>query len=89
MGSPEEYVSKICQALKLSNDTENKTYDILVRLRKQDLLKNKGSIGIAAAAVYAACLYTKDLRSQRQVADAAGITEATVRNRYKEILEVL
>ena len=41
---------------------------------------------MAAAALYISALLHGEKRTQREVADAAGVTEVTIRNRYKEIL---
>ena len=49
----------------------------------------KGPMGIAAASLYVAALLTGEKRTQREVADVAGVTEVTIRNRYKELLEEL
>ena len=44
---------------------------------------------VAAAALYVSALINGEKRTQREVADVAGVTEVTIRNRYKEILEEL
>ena len=44
---------------------------------------------IAAAALYVSALIHGEKRTQREVADIAGITEVTIRNRYKELIEKL
>ena len=36
-----------------------------------------------------AALINDEKRTQREVADVAGVTEVTIRNRYKELLEEL
>ena len=49
----------------------------------------KGPSGIAAAALYISSLMENDRKSQRDIAEVAGITEVTLRNRYKELSENL
>jgi len=39
--------------------------------------------------LYVAALLNDEKKTQREVADVAGITEVTIRNRYKELLERL
>ena len=39
--------------------------------------------------MYVASLIHGEKRTQREVADVAGVTEVTIRNRYKELLEKL
>ena len=40
-------------------------------------------MGLAAAALYVACVRNGENKTQRDVAEAAGVTEVTIRNRYK------
>ena len=39
--------------------------------------------------MYVSALLHGEKRTQREVADVAGVTEVTIRNRYKELLEEL
>ena len=45
--------------------------------------------GVAAAALYIAAVLLGERKTQRDVADIAGVTEVTIRNRYKELTEQL
>jgi transcription initiation factor TFIIB len=40
---------------------------------------------VAAAAVYIAALLVGERRTQKEVANVAGVTEVTIRNRYREL----
>ena len=53
------------------------------------MTSGRGPAGIAAAGLYVAALLNNEKKTQREVADVAGITEVTIRNRYKELLEKL
>jgi len=44
---------------------------------------------VAAAAIYVASILLGERRTQREVAEVAGVTEVTIRNRYKELAEKL
>jgi transcription initiation factor TFIIB len=46
-------------------------------------------MGVAAAALYVAAVLNDEQRTQREVAEVARVTEVTVRNRYKEMVEYL
>jgi transcription initiation factor TFIIB len=46
-------------------------------------------MGLAAAALYVACLQNNEKRTQKNIAGAAGVTEVTVRNRYKILIRQL
>ncbi|HLD39272.1 MAG TPA: hypothetical protein VJB05_03095, partial [archaeon] len=43
----------------------------------------------AAAAIYIASVLEGERKTQREVADVVGVTEVTIRNRYKEMAEAL
>src|SRR3989442_1336267 len=55
----------------------------------KDLTSGRGPTGVAAAAIYIASILCNERRTQREVADVAGVTEVTIRNRYKELTEKL
>ena len=42
-------------------------------------------MGMAAAALYIACLQNNEKITQKDIAEASGVTEVTVRNRYKAL----
>jgi transcription initiation factor TFIIB len=46
-------------------------------------------MGLAAAALYLSCLKNGENKSQRDLAEAANITEVTIRNRCKGLREML
>ena len=87
--SPKDYVSRFSSVLKLSPRTQNDALRVLKRAEEVELTSGRGPAGIAAAALYVAALINDEKKTQREVADIAGITEVTIRNRYKELIEKL
>lgn len=87
--SPTDYVPRFCAILKLPIQVEVYAQEILYRAEEIDLTAGRGPTGIAAASVYLAGIIKGYERTQRQVSEAAGVTEVTIRNRYKEICESL
>src|SRR5207249_2624667 len=56
----------------------------------KNLIRGRSIEGVVAASViYIASIPCNELRAQREVADVAGVTEVTIRNRYKELTEKL
>src|SRR6056297_3646002 len=84
---PEQYLPRFVSDLGLSDETERRARELIERARSGGLLSGKSPVGLAAAAVYAAALLTNDKVTQSQVGDVANISEVTIRNRYKELLE--
>jgi transcription initiation factor TFIIB len=87
--SPKDYISRFASVLHLSPKTQNEALKILKRAETSELTSGRGPAGIAAAALYVAALLNDEKKTQREVADVAGITEVTIRNRYKELLDKL
>jgi len=87
--SPQDYISRFCSELKLSADAQAKTLEILQEATRRELTSGRGPTGIAAASIYIASVLCGERRTQREVAETAGVTEVTIRNRYKELAEKL
>ncbi|MFH1211505.1 MAG: transcription initiation factor IIB [Candidatus Woesearchaeota archaeon] len=87
--NPSDYIARFASALKLNPETQSKSVEIIERAQKVELTSGRGPTGIAAAALYVAALINGEKKTQREVADVAGVTEVTIRNRYKELLEEL
>ena len=87
--TPQDYISRFCSVLKLSNDVQTKTLDILKQAAKKELTSGRGPTGLASAALYIASVLCGERRTQREVAEVAGVTEVTIRNRYKELAKKL
>ena len=87
--SPQDYVSRFCSELKLSGAVHAQSIEILKRAEKEELTSGRGPTGVAAAAIYVSSIKCNERRTQREVADVAGVTEVTIRNRYKELTDKL
>lgn len=87
--NPADYIARFSTSLKLSPETQTKSVEIIESAQNVELTSGRGPTGIAAAALYVAALINGEKRTQREVADVAGVTEVTIRNRYKELLEKL
>ncbi|MFL6469422.1 MAG: transcription initiation factor IIB family protein [Nitrososphaeraceae archaeon] len=51
----------------------------------REIAAGKDPMGIAASILFISCIKTGEYRTQSQIANASGVTEVTVRNRYKEL----
>jgi transcription initiation factor TFIIB len=84
---PEQYVPRFASELGLSDEAERTARELLRNAKRAAIHSGKSPVGLAAAAVYAAALLTNDKVTQSQVSDVANVSEVTIRNRYKELLE--
>ncbi|MGC9200766.1 MAG: transcription initiation factor IIB [Candidatus Aenigmatarchaeota archaeon] len=86
---PASFIPRFCSMLGLSDKVQAKALEIIKKVKKIGLSSGKGPTGIAAAAIYIASVLVGERRSQREIADILGITEVTIRNRFKEIVTKL
>jgi len=85
IADPLTYVSKIAENTGISGRTQGTAIGILREARKKRAAAGKDPMGLAAAALYIACLQNNEKKTQKDIAEAAGVTEVTVRNRYKTL----
>ena len=87
--NPIDYIPKFTSDLGLSNKVQNLAIDIVKQASLKGITFGKGPKSIAAAAIYIASMIMGERRTQRQVAEVTRVTEVTIRNRYKELVEKL
>src|SRR3989338_10015228 len=80
---PVKCISRIASKAGLSEKTKRAATKILQTAEEQKISAGKDPMGLAAAALYVACVTNGENKTQRDVAEAAGVTEVTIRNRYK------
>ncbi|MHA2068972.1 MAG: transcription initiation factor IIB, partial [Candidatus Thorarchaeota archaeon] len=73
--------------LSLSGDVERLAIQILDQAVKQKLTSGKSPSGIVAAIIYVACKLCSECRTQGHISQKAQVTEVTIRNRYKELIQ--
>ncbi len=86
---PISYVPRYVNSLKLSGEAQEKSVELLKQAMKKGLVSGRSPTGVSAAAVYIAGALCGERRTQKEVADVAGVTEVTIRNRYRELKEQL
>jgi len=86
---PSKYIAKFSNQLTMQGKTEEIAYKILTTAKELKLTSGRGPTGMAAATCYIASILTGEKRTQREVAEIAQVTEVTIRNRYKELVERL
>ena len=89
INGPIKFVSKIRCKTGASQTAENKAAEILREAGQKGILMGKDPVGMAAAALYVATRLRTEKVSQRKIAEAAGVTEVTIRNRYKDLVKGL
>ena len=87
--NPAELIACYANNLQLSNDTERRALEIIASAKTSNLILGKDPKGVAAAAIYIACSENGEKRSQGAISSVTGVTEVTLRNRFKELKDIL
>src|SRR3989344_2237946 len=87
--NPTHYIPRFASELGLSGHVQERARAILENAIDKGLISGRGPTGVAAAAVYIAGVLMNERKTQKEVADVAGVTEVTIRNRYRELKEQL
>jgi transcription initiation factor TFIIB len=85
--SVEKYISKLVNVAKIDPKTERLALFIAGRTNEANISSGKAPAGLAAAYVYMAAVLNGEHIPQREIAEYAEVTEVTVRNRCREILD--
>ncbi len=86
---PTSYIPRIAAAVRATPAVEALAARLAAALRQRGLAQGKPPLGLAAAAVYLASILLDEKRGQTAIARAAGITDMTVRNRYRDLVDNL
>jgi len=89
LADPRKWISKIAQIIGISGETQGLAIKILLEAKRKRLTSGKDPKGLAAALLYIACLINNEKKTQEKIAEAANVTEVTVRNRYKDLKQKL
>jgi transcription initiation factor TFIIB len=89
MADPIRCIPKIGSKIGIDEKTQQIAIDLIHKAEKKKIVAGKDPMGLAAAAIYIACVLNYGRRTQKEIAEAAGVTEVTVRNRYKGLRKEL
>jgi len=89
VADPARCVSAIASRAKMTEKTQRRAHEILRTAQVARLSAGKDPMGLAASALYVACTLEGEEKTQKDVAQAAGVTEVTIRNRYKGLRQAL
>jgi transcription initiation factor TFIIB len=85
--SVEKYISKLINMAKIDPKVEHRALELSRKTSDSKISSGKAPAGLAAAYVYFASVLEGEHLPQREVAEFAEVTEVTVRNRCREILD--
>ncbi|HEY7572676.1 MAG TPA: transcription initiation factor IIB [Nitrososphaeraceae archaeon] len=85
MLDPMKCIVKVANKISLNERTKRKAIAIMNTVTEREISAGKDPMGMAATVIYLSCLGTGENKTQVDIAKAAGVTEVTVRNRFKDL----
>lgn len=82
---PMKCIAKVANKVRLSERTKRQAAVIMSNVMKEGISAGKDPMGLAASVLYLSSIKNRDTITQSNIAEAAGVTEVTVRNRSKEL----
>jgi transcription initiation factor TFIIB len=67
----------------------NVRHEIMDDVTKREISAGKDPMELAATVLYISCLKAGENITQKDIAQAAGITDVTLRNRFKDLMDNL
>jgi len=90
LSDPMKCIAKVANKANLTENTKRQAIRIMNQVREKQILSaGKDPMGLAATVLYVSCLKNGEDKTQNQMAQAAGVTEVTIRNRLKDIRDKL
>ncbi len=87
--NPIDFVEKFGSILNLGAKTQTKAIKMIEEAKKKQMLSGLSPISVAATTLYLSGLKENERRTQKEVAEKTGITEATLRSRCKDFIKAL
>ena len=82
-------LTRIANKVGVTERTKRLAMKIMQSVVAMQVAAGKGPMGIAATVLYIACLHAGEIRTQKELSIAAGVTEVTIRNRYSDLKKYL
>jgi len=81
-----DFMSRFCGTLSLARPIQKAATCIAKKAVDMDIVPGRSPISVAAAAMYMASQASNDKRTQKEIADIAGVADVTIRQSYKLLL---
>lgn len=82
---PMKCIAKVANKTKLSERTKRQAMDIMTSVTKRGISAGKDPMGLAGTVLYMSSKNSGETITQMDIANAAGVTEVTIRNRFRDL----
>jgi transcription initiation factor TFIIB len=86
---PMKCIAKVANTAQISEKTKRQAMTIMREIIQREIPAGKNPMGLAAVSLYIACRMTGEYRTQVDISKVAGVTEVTLRNRFKDLKDKL
>ena len=83
--SPEKFMSRFCSNLDLPNHVEKIATHIAQSAEKRNIAPGRVYLSIYATAIYMAAIVTGYKKTVKEIHDAVGVAEGTIRHIYRQV----
>jgi transcription initiation factor TFIIB len=87
--NPMKCIARVANKLSISEKTKHQAINIMEEVVNKKITAGKEPMGLAATVLYASSLKTEEHIPQKDIAAASGVTEVTIRNRFKDLKKLL
>lgn len=82
---PIKCISRIANKSEISEKTKHQAINLMNTVIENEISAGKDPMGLAATVIYASCIRTGEIKTQKELASAADITDVTLRTRLKDL----
>ncbi|HEU4822280.1 MAG TPA: TFIIB-type zinc ribbon-containing protein [Nitrososphaeraceae archaeon] len=87
--SPMKCIARVANKLGIKEKTKQQALSIMEEVVIKEISAGKEPMGLAATVLYASSLRNEEKIPQKEIAAASGVTEVTIRNRFKDLKRFL
>jgi transcription initiation factor TFIIB len=82
---PLKCIAKVANNANLAEKTKRQALYIMEKVTENEISAGKDPMGLAATVLYISCIKTGENIGQKEISYAAGVTDVTLRNRFKDL----
>jgi transcription initiation factor TFIIB len=87
--NPMKCVARVANKLSISEKTKHHALSMMEEVINKKITAGKEPMGLAATVLYVSSIKTDEKIPQKNIAAASGVTEVTIRNRFKDLKKLL
>jgi transcription initiation factor TFIIB len=85
MVDPIKCITRIANKAEITEKTKHQAINLMNIVTEIEISAGKDPMGLAATVIYASCIKTGEIKTQKEIANAADITDMTLRTRLKDL----